>query len=146
MSAWNEACALTTPSKIVIPPGTYLLGEITLQGPCKAPLELNLQGTLKAPPENAQFKQDGWVTLQYLDQITMSGGGVFDGQGKTAWRQNDCNANSNCRKIIVSLLKMGYTKSNLSYWSYQITMYLMDEQNLRPSSKASPRLTARTST
>ncbi|OWM77542.1 exopolygalacturonase-like [Punica granatum] len=100
LSAWKDACASATPSKIVIPPGTYPLGEITLQGPCKAPLEVQLQGTLKAPADSAQFKQDGWVTFQYLDGFTLSGGGVFDGQGKLAWSQNDCNKNKNCRKII----------------------------------------------
>lgn len=108
MSAWKEACASTMPSKIVIPPGTYALGEITLQGPCKAPLEIQLQGTLKAPIEPALFKEDGWITFQYLDQFTISGGGVFDGQGKTAWSQNDCNTNKNCRKIIVSRIYNGY--------------------------------------
>ncbi|XP_031398767.1 exopolygalacturonase-like [Punica granatum] len=100
MSAWKEACASTTPSKILIPRGTYALGAITFQGPCKAPLEFQLQGTVKAPAESAQFKEESWVTFQYLDHLTLSGGGVFDGQGKIAWSQNDCHKNKNCRKII----------------------------------------------
>ena len=38
MSAWREACALATPSMVVIPDGAYRLSPVTLEGPCKAPV------------------------------------------------------------------------------------------------------------
>ncbi|CAN4084579.1 unnamed protein product [Withania somnifera] len=66
-------CA-TSPSTIVIPKGTYPMNQVKLQGPCKAPLELQ------------QLNGDGeWFTANYIDQFTLYGTGVFDGQGKAAW-------------------------------------------------------------
>ncbi|CAN4084582.1 unnamed protein product [Withania somnifera] len=70
MDAFKEACAATSPSTIVIPKGTYPMNQVKLQGPCKAPLELQ------------QMKGDGeWFTLIILIAHTF-GTGVFDGQGK----------------------------------------------------------------
>ncbi|CAN4084592.1 unnamed protein product [Withania somnifera] len=46
MDAFKEACAATSPSTIVIPKGTYPMNQVKLQGPCKAPLELQVQATL----------------------------------------------------------------------------------------------------
>ncbi|CAN4084596.1 unnamed protein product [Withania somnifera] len=49
MDAFKEACAATSPSTIVIPKGTYPMNQVKLQGPCKAPLELQVQATLMPP-------------------------------------------------------------------------------------------------
>ncbi|KAK7327678.1 hypothetical protein VNO77_21765 [Canavalia gladiata] len=49
ISAWTQACASTTAVKIVIPAGTYNMGVIDLKGPCKAPIEIKVDGTIKAP-------------------------------------------------------------------------------------------------
>ncbi|KAL3714638.1 hypothetical protein ACJRO7_006528 [Eucalyptus globulus] len=103
LSAWKEACASTTPAKVLIPGGTFALTEVALDGPCKAPVEFELQGTLKAPADPSLFKTDGWVVFQRIDGLTMSGGGTFDGQGKTAWGQNDCAKNTNCRTLPTNL-------------------------------------------
>ncbi|KAL4388300.1 hypothetical protein GQ457_09G030380 [Hibiscus cannabinus] len=53
--AWKEACASATPSTILIPKGVYLLSQATLEGPCKAPIEVQLQGTIKAPTDPQAF-------------------------------------------------------------------------------------------
>ncbi|EOX93282.1 Uncharacterized protein TCM_002130 [Theobroma cacao] len=37
VSAWKEACSLGTPSMVVIPEGAYVLSQVALEGPCKAP-------------------------------------------------------------------------------------------------------------
>ncbi|OWM75435.1 exopolygalacturonase-like [Punica granatum] len=103
MSAWKLACASTSPSKIVIPKGTFLLKEVKIQGPCKAPVEIQVEGTVKAPANPLSFKTDGWLTFNYIDNFTLSGGGVFDGQGKIAWGQNDCHKNKNCKRIPMNM-------------------------------------------
>ncbi|CAM8991912.1 unnamed protein product [Rhodiola kirilowii] len=54
-SAWKEACASTTPAKVVVPKGTFILGIIKLDGPCKAPIELNVEGTLQSPSDLEAF-------------------------------------------------------------------------------------------
>ena len=90
LSAWKEACNSPTPSKVVIPKGTYLLSAAPIAGPCKAPIQLEVQGTVKAPADPAAFKEPNWLTFNYIDNFIMSGGGIFDGQGATAWASNDC--------------------------------------------------------
>ncbi|XP_059663919.1 exopolygalacturonase-like [Cornus florida] len=96
-SAWKDACASTSSSTVSIPAVNYTLSPVVLQGPCKAAIGVHVQGTLKAPADPSQFKTDGWVVFQYIDQFTLSGTGTFDGQGAMAWKQNDCAKNKNCR-------------------------------------------------
>lgn len=103
LSAWKEACASNTSAKVLIPGGTFALSEVVLEGPCKAPVQFQLQGTLRAPADPSRFKTDGWVTFQNIDGLTLSGGGTFDGQGRIAWAQNDCNKNKNCRTLPINL-------------------------------------------
>ncbi|PQM40370.1 exopolygalacturonase-like [Prunus yedoensis var. nudiflora] len=102
--AWSDACASPSASKVVVPSGTYKLKEATFRGPCKAPIEMQVQGTLQAPVDAGQLtRPDTWVGFQYIDMLTLSGGGTFDGQGALAWSQNDCHKNQNCKPIPVNL-------------------------------------------
>ncbi|KAL5794251.1 hypothetical protein ACOSP7_002845 [Xanthoceras sorbifolium] len=85
-SAFKEACESPTPSKVLIPKGTFLLGQVKLEGPCKAALELEVQGTVIAKTEPGIMKEQGsWVTFERINGFTMFGGGTFDGQGPKAW-------------------------------------------------------------
>ncbi|KAL0550815.1 hypothetical protein IC582_009879 [Cucumis melo] len=99
-SAWKEACASTTPSKVLIPKGTYGLTQSNLKGPCKSSIELQLEGTVQA---SVDVKGDGLLLLEYVDQLTVSGTGVVDGQGKTAWGKNDCHLKKICTKLPMNL-------------------------------------------
>ncbi|KAJ4958940.1 hypothetical protein NE237_026051 [Protea cynaroides] len=104
ISAWNDACASVQPSTVLISKGTYLLGPVVLKGPCKTPsIEFQVQGLVQAPPDPAAFKTDGWIVFQYINGLTVSGGGTFDGQGQKAWTINNCGTNPNCRILPVSL-------------------------------------------
>ncbi|PIM98368.1 Polygalacturonase [Handroanthus impetiginosus] len=105
LDAWTAACNSTTPSVVLIPPGTWHLSQVKLVGPNKAPLELQVQGTVQADPDlNKLPNKDGqWITINYVDYFTLSGGGVFDGQGLKAWKQNDCGTNPNCAKTPINL-------------------------------------------
>ncbi|KAM0963319.1 hypothetical protein ACFX13_022741 [Malus domestica] len=47
--AWNDSCASPSASKVVVPSGTYKLRGASFRGPCKAPIELQVHGTLQAP-------------------------------------------------------------------------------------------------
>ncbi|KAK4799144.1 hypothetical protein SAY86_024509 [Trapa natans] len=89
MNTWKEACASTSPSKIIIPKGTFALTEVKFQGPCKSHVEIQLHGILKAPA-HITTKSEGWVTFEHIDKFTLGGSGTFDGQGKAAWKLNDC--------------------------------------------------------
>ncbi|KAK7411291.1 hypothetical protein VNO78_02724 [Psophocarpus tetragonolobus] len=97
-SAWTQACASTTPVKIVIPGSTYQMSVLELKGPCKAPIEIQIDGTIKAPADpNTMKGAYHWLTIGRVDSITLSGKGVFDGQGANAWKRNDCHKNYKCK-------------------------------------------------
>nr|GMD21735.1 polygalacturonase-like [Ipomoea batatas] len=82
LKAWKEACAAKTASTIVIPKGAYPMSQVVLSGPSKAPLEIQLMGTLKAPPNPKDMDMTkNWLTIQYIDHLTITGGGTLDGQG-----------------------------------------------------------------
>ncbi|KAK8344706.1 hypothetical protein V6Z11_A07G097200 [Gossypium hirsutum] len=91
LDAWKEACASTSPAKIVIPKSIYFLSTATLDGPCKAPIELQVEGTVKAPadPEIENFK--------------LFGGGVFDGQGTTSYKREGCEKHDYCDSLPINL-------------------------------------------
>lgn len=101
LAAWKEACSSPTPSTVLIPKGTWSLKQAKLVGPNKAPIELKVEGILEAPLDPTQMPntQGEWVTINYLDHFTLSGGGVFDGRGHEAWKRNDCHKNKNCVKL-----------------------------------------------
>ncbi|XP_039160954.1 exopolygalacturonase [Eucalyptus grandis] len=103
LGAWKKACASTTRAKVFIAGGTFALSEVVLEGPCKAHVEFEIRGRLQAPADPSRFKTDGWVVFQRIDGLTVSGGGTFDGQGKIAWGQNDCDKNTNCRTLPTNL-------------------------------------------
>eukprot|EP00257_Ricinus_communis_P022772 XP_015582598.1 exopolygalacturonase-like [Ricinus communis] len=99
--AWKQACGAKGASKVIIPKGIYLLsGPIIMAGPCQGTIELAVEGTLKAPES---IKGDTWVSFEHVDQFTMSGGGIFDGQGQSAWGKNDCAKDATCDAMAYNL-------------------------------------------
>ncbi|KAJ6743921.1 hypothetical protein OIU79_030266 [Salix purpurea] len=102
-NAWKDACASTNPSKVLIPSGTYSLRQVTLVGPCKAAIELQVDGILKAPVNPDQFSGGSWVDFRHVDQLTLSGSGTFDGQGNVAWSKSTCNKDKNCEGLPMNI-------------------------------------------
>ncbi|KAK4275865.1 hypothetical protein QN277_018879 [Acacia crassicarpa] len=98
--AWKAACASTSASKVLVPKNTYNLKQIELNGPCKAPIELHIEGNIVAPKDPIQLNGDAqWLRFGYIDSFTLSGGATFDGHGSTAWKQNNCHKTWNCKKL-----------------------------------------------
>uniref|UniRef100_A0A2C9VLY0 Uncharacterized protein n=1 Tax=Manihot esculenta TaxID=3983 RepID=A0A2C9VLY0_MANES len=86
----TKGCAAAGSSKVVVPKGKYFLGVVDLIGPCKSAMHLQVEGTLVAPAKASQHIKNSWVTLRYLDRLTVSGGRAFDGQGEIAWERAHC--------------------------------------------------------
>ncbi|KAK5818149.1 hypothetical protein PVK06_023082 [Gossypium arboreum] len=79
LDAWKEACASTSSVKIVILKGIYFLSTTTLDGPCNAPIELQVEGTVKASADSGAFKEPKWIAFNRIENFKLFGGGVFDG-------------------------------------------------------------------
>ena len=110
MSAWKEVSAAAGSGKVVVPKGKYFLGVVDLIGPCKGAMHLQVEGTLVAPAKASQHSKNSWVTLRYLDRLTVSGGGAFDGQGEIAWERAHCGDRCKTPLPIVSKTECYFTK------------------------------------
>ncbi|KAF6161933.1 hypothetical protein GIB67_014135 [Kingdonia uniflora] len=86
-----------TEVKVLVPKGDYVLGPVIFEGPCKAStIHFELQGSLKASTDHSKYKKDGWISFYRITGFKLSGVGVFDGQGASAWLKNSCSKRKNC--------------------------------------------------
>ncbi|KAL3725347.1 hypothetical protein ACJRO7_030372 [Eucalyptus globulus] len=104
VKAWNAACHNSGPAKLVIPTGTFLSGPVVFQGPCEGsnPITVEVNGTIIASTDISEYSEDGWFSFELIDGLVLKGG-IFDGQGQTAWPYNDCKRNKDCQHLPVSL-------------------------------------------
>ncbi|XP_038986170.1 exopolygalacturonase isoform X2 [Phoenix dactylifera] len=106
MAAWKAACAAVGAVKLQIPAGTYLIGPTKFAGPCKnvRSLTVNMKGHLKATTDLSKYVTgDDWVEFAWVDMLTLTGGGTFDGQGAASWPYNKCPTNKNCKLLPTSV-------------------------------------------
>ncbi|CAJ1972406.1 unnamed protein product [Sphenostylis stenocarpa] len=111
-SAWAEACASSSASKIWVPAGTYQMTAVDVRGPCKAPIEIQIDGTIKAPANPGDVGSTRWFKISYVSSVTLSGSGVLDGQGAAAWKQNQCSKNFNCKLLGMNLV-LSYVNNSI---------------------------------
>ncbi|KAF8108799.1 hypothetical protein N665_0104s0114 [Sinapis alba] len=105
--AWNKACQWSGGrSTVYIPRGIFFLDQIKFTGPCKSHITFKITGTLLAPLSLYGNVQAEWISFEYVDNLTVTGGGVLDGQGSHSWPLNDCYKNHNCRPLAMN---MGFT-------------------------------------
>nr|POE76426.1 exopolygalacturonase [Quercus suber]POE76427.1 exopolygalacturonase [Quercus suber] len=75
--AWKAACASTGQSKVVVPGGTFMLGVVPLEGPCKGPIELQVIGTLQAPEQQSG---DSWHVTIKAPETSVKTDGIHIGR------------------------------------------------------------------
>ncbi|KAK9286629.1 hypothetical protein L1049_015029 [Liquidambar formosana] len=101
-AAWKEACGSTGAVNLLIPEGTYVIGPIKFAGPCKnvSSLTVQMKASLKSSAYLSKYGFNaGWVEFGWVEGLTLTGGGTFDGQGVKAWPYNKCPVNSNCELL-----------------------------------------------
>ncbi|CAN8247760.1 unnamed protein product [Cochlearia groenlandica] len=103
--AWSEACQWSNGRKstVYIPNGIFYLRQVTFTGPCENAVTFMIKGTLLAPRNPNIIKQDQWIIFKYVDNLTVTGGGLLDGQGSYSWGLNDCHKNPNCRVLAMNV-------------------------------------------
>ncbi|CAA0837022.1 Exopolygalacturonase clone GBGA483 [Striga hermonthica] len=91
-----------------------MVGPIKIQGPCQAPVTIQADGVhFMAPADVSKFKsQNGWFTFQSINGFTLLGG-IFDGQGQNAWKQNDCSKTGKCGSLPINLSFHKITNSRI---------------------------------
>ncbi|XP_010556330.1 PREDICTED: polygalacturonase At1g48100 [Tarenaya hassleriana] len=91
VEAWKAACEeeVGTEARVKIPAGKkFMVKPVTLQGPCKQKLVVQIDGTVVAPdkigtwPKSSLFQ---WLNFKWLDQITVQGSGTLDARGSAWW-------------------------------------------------------------
>ncbi|KAI4320812.1 hypothetical protein MLD38_034257 [Melastoma candidum] len=103
LSAWRQACSLGGMNVIRVPRGTFLLSPTILAGPCRGSMELRINGILRASAALSSLDVDYWIVLQRIDDLNITGDGVLDGQGHSAWKYNDCFWNPKCKTLPTTL-------------------------------------------
>lgn len=106
MKAWVDTCHWNGKSRLLVPRGTFSLGEVVFQGKCagRDAKVVEIKGTLKALTDPSFFTSDYWILFELVDGIIIIGSGILDGQGASVWKYSDCNINSDCQRMpIVSV-------------------------------------------
>ncbi|KAJ4957336.1 hypothetical protein NE237_014119 [Protea cynaroides] len=99
MKAWNAACHYPGKARMVIPYGTFLVGQVIFQGPCAGPppMVVQFQGTVKAVTDIDAYPSPEWFMFDTINGLLLTGGGTLDGQGGDDWKYNDCSQNNDCQ-------------------------------------------------
>ncbi|MFQ6621096.1 hypothetical protein Gotur_003142 [Gossypium turneri] len=111
LDAWKKACASTSPAKIDFPKRIYFLSTATLDGPYKAPIELQVEGTVKAPADPGAFKDPKWIAFNRIENFKLSGGGLFDSQGTTAYKREGYKNHDYCGSLRIKKANTPKTES-----------------------------------
>lgn len=82
-----------------------MVAPVVLQGHCKGPMELQVQGTLQAPVDvQSSVGVDHWISFRYVEHFVIRGGGLLDGQGASAWGKSKALPTvSNCCTYIYNI-------------------------------------------
>ncbi|WCJ22254.1 Pectin lyase-like superfamily protein [Euphorbia peplus] len=129
MKTWQAACQAPK-ATILVPKGAFMTKPLVFQGPCKAkPLIFQLDGTLVAPTDLSVYPEDTWILFQSVDGVSITGTGVLDGTGASAWKFNDCKKNKDCAKLpsnmkfqrVTNGAITGITSLNSKYFHFHVT-------------------------
>ncbi|CAN8274676.1 unnamed protein product [Cochlearia groenlandica] len=114
-AAWDKACRSSSSFvHLIIPRGEFNVGPLRFSGPCTnvTNLTLYVKGHLKASNDLSKYRSgSGWIEFRWINGLTLTGGGIFDGQGALAWPFNNCTTDSNCKLLPTSLKFVGMNRT-----------------------------------
>ncbi|KAM0883239.1 hypothetical protein ACQ4PT_031769 [Festuca glaucescens] len=85
-ATWNATCGDSSGPSMVIPGGrTFLLSQIRLDGPCKSPITVQLDGNIVAPNAIWTTAAANLLTFYSVKNLTVDGSGQLDGNGAIWW-------------------------------------------------------------
>lgn len=74
------------------------MSDVIFEGPCKGKIVFFIGGTLLAPVDPEEVKQDIWINFRRVDNLIVSGNGTIDGQGSHAWSSSAACRNNSCTR------------------------------------------------
>lgn len=83
---------------MLVPEGSYAVGPLTFKGPCKGVTRVDMRGQLLASTDLNAYTNN-WIDFQYIDGLVIYGGGIFNGQGASAWPHNECPKKWSCKLL-----------------------------------------------
>ncbi|VFQ82267.1 unnamed protein product [Cuscuta campestris] len=97
--AWADACKAEG-STLLVPSGhKFLVGQISLVGPCKTNMIFQLDGQISAPSVTSKTWGAGgtlqWLEFKNLNGFTITGQGTIDGKGSGWWSSSSSKSSSN---------------------------------------------------
>ncbi|KAI4388220.1 hypothetical protein MLD38_000568 [Melastoma candidum] len=66
-------------------------------------MQLQIEGTLSASTDTSSLNVDYWISFRYIDDLIITGNGVLNGQGNSAWKYSDCLLNPRCITLPTTL-------------------------------------------
>ncbi|XP_026395351.1 aldehyde oxidase GLOX-like isoform X2 [Papaver somniferum] len=91
-AAWKAACKVEGGIVEIPSEFRFLIRPISLQGPCRPHLVLQIDGVMLASPNIGSWsKSDSyqWINIKWVKNFTIQGGGVVDGQDFAWWKPNE---------------------------------------------------------
>ncbi|XP_065859527.1 exopolygalacturonase-like [Euphorbia lathyris] len=89
IKAWRAACDFNGKARLVFPKGEFHATETVFQGPCKAPIAVEIQGIIKAGSDISSYSEDFWLSFEKIVGLNVFGTGTIDGQGPNVWKYKE---------------------------------------------------------
>ncbi|KAF9598213.1 hypothetical protein IFM89_025910 [Coptis chinensis] len=119
-ASWTDACKHAGNSTFIVPRGEFLVGPVSFCGPCNKSPNVEIRGTLKAPPDMSAFEDSAWLEFRDLSSINITGvgTGMLDGQGEASYGRSGChNPGGKCKNYpIVSKVCICNHYTRTSRW------------------------------
>lgn len=89
IKAWRAACDFNGKARLVFPKGDFYATQTVFQGPCKAPIAVEIQGVIKAGSDISSYTDDFWISFEKIVGLIIFGAGTIDGQGPNVWKYKE---------------------------------------------------------
>ncbi|XP_031499141.1 polygalacturonase At1g48100-like [Nymphaea colorata] len=92
LAAWKAACSVESATILIPSEFMFLIRPLTLQGPCKPNLVLQIDGVVLGPSSSSgwpRFALQQWINVKWVKGFTIKGGGIVNGRGSAWWRRSE---------------------------------------------------------
>lgn len=107
LKAWHAACSASGSAAIYVPGGSYLVGPVKFEGPCRSSrIDIRIDGTIVAPGYQRLANVDRWLAFRSVQGVSIYGG-TLDGRGAALWSckasHHGCPSGAAVNSILVFL-------------------------------------------